>query len=87
MRVGAAIAQENEDDDDDEDDGEGEGALDIADGGAGLWWVRSRTMVVSMPWGMMALIEGTSERIRSDRVNDVCAWLAEDDEKNGALAV
>jgi len=39
-----------------------------------------------MPWGMMALIEALRNGY-VDCVNDVCAWLAEDDEKNGALAV
>ncbi len=49
--------------------------------------VRSRTMVVSMPSGMDAWIDGSCAVYAVDRVNDVGAGLAEDDNRNRALAV
>ena len=49
--------------------------------------VRSRTMVVSMPVGMVALMDGKLRANPVDSLDDVGAGLAEDDDGNRALAV
>ncbi len=49
--------------------------------------VNSRTTAVSMPSGIDALITGKLRADEVDRVNDIGAGLAEDDDLNRALAV
>ena len=83
---GAAVAQEDKDHHDDETT-EISSVRSTSSTEARMVVVRSRTMVISMPSGIDALIEGICARNALHRCDDVGAGLAEDDDRNRALAI